>query len=290
MDSFAKNADEKWLVVVTPVLNGAEFIEETISNVVSQRGNFMLRYHIQDGGSSDGTVELIRKWERQLTGSVDQHDRQLVFSWDSSKDCSMYAAINSAYAHAYRSLEEKSAECSIMTWINAGDLFSTNSFAAASAFFDQHTEFDWLTGMAAIISESGVPLQVYSKPEAFSQRDLAFGYHDGRRSPFVPQEGTFWRRSLWDRAGGLDTTLKSAGDWDLWRRFAQFAALAKMEMVLGYHRLHRGQLSENRQKYYSEVDCNVERVPSEAELRNFGFKIVFDGNLKRWHAQRVDGI
>lgn len=276
------------LVVVTPVLNGAAFIDETISNVVAQRGNFRLRYHVQDGGSSDETLEILQSWEARL-GSARQGGREGVdFSWDSRTDRGMYDAITNAYEHVYGDSSVCDADASIMTWINAGDLFATSAFRTALEFFDRHQEFDWLTGMAAILTESGASAQVYGDPEAFSQVALARGYHDGRQLPFVPQEGSFWRRSLWARSGGLDRSLRYAGDWDLWRRFAMWAPLARMQNVLGYHRLHRGQLSEDGARYYAEVDSMQGNEAGMSELRDFGFKIVYDANLNRWHAQQID--
>src|SRR6202165_4011654 len=92
--------------LVTPVFSSARYIEQTILSVISQQYP-NLEYFIVDGGSTDGTLDIIRKYERQLSG------------WTSERDSGMYDALNRGFA---RSTGE------IMGWISATDMMHTRSF------------------------------------------------------------------------------------------------------------------------------------------------------------------
>jgi hypothetical protein len=95
---------------------------------------------------------------------------------------------------------------------------------------------------------------VSSPVRAVPRQTLAAGLHDGRALPFIQQEGTFWRGSLWNRVGGIDRSFRLAGDWDLWRRFAAEAGHVAIDAVTGSHRRHPGQLTADMGAYYNEVD------------------------------------
>jgi hypothetical protein len=86
---------------------------------------------------------------------------------------------------------------------------------------------------------------------------LHAGLHDDRHLAFVMQEGSFWRGWLWQRAGGLRPDLRLAGDYDLWRRFAEWAALYPCDQVLAVHRRHPSQLSAQTSRYMEEIDKAV---------------------------------
>lgn len=85
------------------------------------------------------------------------------------------------------------------------------------------------------------------------------------------QEGTFWRTRLWERAGGVDTSFRLAGDWDLWRRFAAFSEYITLDTLTAFHRRRPGQLSSALNLYHSKVD---QRLASR-------------GHLFRWHREDI---
>jgi glycosyltransferase involved in cell wall biosynthesis len=276
------------VLVVTPVFNGARFIDETIASVVAQRGKFDLRYHVQDGGSVDGTVDILKAWEIKLTNLNPLGGAPIRFSWTSEKDVGMYDAVARGFEIVCRDVDLNDSHRTLMTWLNADDLFPVNAIWTACCFMAENLEFNWITGMSALMNESGAVVCVNHEPLGFSQLDLALGHHDGRRQrSFVQQEGSFWRRTLWQQAGGIARDMKLAGDWDLWRRFAVITPLCKLETVLGLHRRHPAQLSATMSGYHAEVDAFSHELVDTAGLSSHGFKALYDGTTGRWNAVEV---
>jgi len=273
--------NKKTVLIVTPVYNGVKFIDETIQNVLSQKGDYILYYHIQDGNSTDGTVELLRSWEEKINSS-NLGRTDIRFTWKSETDSGMYDAICRGFEYIFANLNEADRATSIMSWINSDDLFAVNSLRTVCSFFEEHTEFDWLTSMSCLMNEKGDVVTVLDEPEGFSQANIAAGFHDGRKLAFIQQEGTFWRYSLWQKSGGLSLSFRLAGDWDLWRRFALIAPLVKIQTVLGLHRRHSGQLSADSVRYFTEIDSS--KIGGyDLNLRKVGFKAVYDSTIFHWN-------
>ena len=125
--------DEKRLgttfFVVTPCLNAVATIDETIKSVISQSGDFWIRYHIQDGGSTDATVERLQYWEGVLSeGSSDVQCRGVEFSWVSEPDEGMYDAV----MKGFDSFEI--APRGLMTWINADDVLMPGALSTICSY------------------------------------------------------------------------------------------------------------------------------------------------------------
>src|SRR5260370_15485178 len=119
------------MIVVTPVMNAVAFINETIRSVVGQSGDFLLRYHIQDGGSSDGTVELLRKWESRLNRGNSSGGAEIKFSWISEPDRGMYQGINRGFSFVESEFANGDWNVAALTWINADDILLANSLKTA---------------------------------------------------------------------------------------------------------------------------------------------------------------
>lgn len=255
MSPAKTSEDPLTFLVVTPSRNAARYLDEAISSVVLQRGEFRIRYHIQDALSQDGTPEIIAAWRERLRGT-DMFFRganPIELSFDSRDDGSMYEAIQ----RGFEMLTAGRSACpdrTIMTWINADDRIAPDAFRTVAAFFERYTEERWVTGIAALLREDGVLADLRLDDWGYSRARLARGEHDGRHAPFVMQEGTFWRMTLWTAVRGLDARFRLAGDWDLWRRMAHHSRLVTLRAVLAHHRRRRGQLSENLTNYWAEVD------------------------------------
>src|ERR1019366_1022321 len=119
------------IAFVTPVRNSAKFIEATIQSVLAQEYP-NLDYFIVDGGSNDGTVEIIRKYENKISG------------WISEPDRGMYDAINKAFR---RTTGE------IMGWISATDILYPGGLRVVGSVFNDLPEIEWITGRPALINE-----------------------------------------------------------------------------------------------------------------------------------------
>ncbi|CAN5201778.1 hypothetical protein BH10PSE13_BH10PSE13_00010 [soil metagenome] len=235
--------------IVTPVFNGSDYIDETIASVVLQAGSFRLRYHIQDGGSTDDTIAIVKRWHDLVTsGALPLACKGLEFTYSSERDAGMYDAINRGF--------EKILPASgnpLMGWINADDRLAQGGLSTGLAICDAMPETKFFGGRVALLDQYGSNLGIHL-PITYSRPCMAAGLYDGRSLSFVMQEGTFWRAELWRICGGLNDRLKLAGDWDLWRRFAQHSEYASVDSVLGFHRRRPGQLSGQMDKYYAEVD------------------------------------
>ncbi|MEL6319516.1 MAG: tetratricopeptide repeat protein, partial [Cyanobacteria bacterium J06626_14] len=234
--------------IVTPVYNGEQYIDDTIYSIVTQAGDFVLRYHVQDGQSTDRTLEKIKAWENRLRSPDFVILCQgIEFSYESQTDKGMYDAIN----QGFQAIGLKPGD--YMTWLNADDRLAPGSLSTVASIFGSFDIVQWIGGRISLMNEQGLTTKIF-EPIPYSRQALKAGLHDGRKLSFDMQEGSFWRAELWNKAGGLNNTFRLAGDYDLWRRFAIYADLAFVDSVLASHRRHNKQLSRNFEPYHQEID------------------------------------
>lgn len=199
--------------IVTPSYGQGEFIEQTLRSVLDQ--NYpALEYYVQDGGSKDNTLEVLQRYADRIDG------------WESAKDNGQSHAINLG-------MVKTSGE--IMAWLNSDDLLMPGALARVAEFFEQHPEVDVVYGNRLICDEHGDEIGRWLMP---SHDDDVLSWAD-----FVPQETMFWRRRIWEKAGGrIDDSFRFAMDWDLLVRFRQAGAkFAHIPEFLGVFRVHSQQ-------------------------------------------------
>jgi len=248
--------------IVTPSYNQGQFLEATIRSVIDQQYP-NLEYIIIDGGSSDNSLDIIHQYEEHLT------------YWVSEPDEGMYDAINKGFALS-------SGE--IMAWLNSDDMYTQWAFRTVSEIFTA-LDVDWITTCFPLSwGVHGQPfcslVHGYSRNGFFNGENLFI--KGGFSSKFIQQESTFWRRSLWDRAGGyLDTTYSMAADFELWARFFRYADLIGVRAPLGGFRVHSSQQTAIARDVYLEQAREALRshggVPSTrlgAFIRRFSVKYV----------------
>src|SRR5205085_7923060 len=163
----------------------------------------------------------------------------------------LFAALNAGFA-------KSSGE--IMGWLNSSDLLQVNGLFTIGSIFRQLHEVEWITGRPTKISASGMTIDVLPLPRWSRERFLAGA------NKYIQQESTFWRRSLWQRAGGrLSTEFRAEGDFELWVRFFRHAQLYSVNALVGGYRLHDGALSASNMARY---DANCDRIAARevAEL------------------------
>ena len=231
--------------IITPNYNGAAYLEETIQSILNQ-GYDNLEYIIIDGGSTDGSVDIIRKYESRLA------------YWVSEPDAGLYHAIQKGF--------EKSTG-DIMAWINSDDKYHRGAFSIVTELFNQFPQIEWLQGIPSIYDEKGRTVMV-DHFRAWCKADIYLG-----RYQWIQQESTFWRRSLWDKAGAtLNTRLKYAADFELWLRFFRHAELYSLKALLsGFRFRSANQISQDfHLEYQQEVlDAIKNEVASlPADYRN----------------------
>jgi glycosyltransferase involved in cell wall biosynthesis len=212
--------------MVTAVYNGAADLEATICSIL-QQGYPNLEYIIVDDGSADETPEIIRKYERHLAYTTRHTNRGL------------YASLNVGYA-------QSTGE--IMGWLNASDMLHVNGLFVVGSVFRQFPEVKWITGRPTIFSPDGMTVEVRQIPRWSRYPFLASGVQ------YIQQESTFWRRGLWELAGGaMDASLRAEGDFDLWVRFFRHAQLYSIDALIAGYRLHEGALSLSNIDRYNQV-------------------------------------
>lgn len=195
--------------IITPAYNHVKFIEATILSVLNQK-DVDLEYIIIDGGSTDGTVDIIRKYEDRLA------------CWVSEKDRGQTDAINKGFARAGGD---------ILAWLNSDDTYEPGALAEAINYLDQHPDVGLVYGDAHFINSRG---EIIGKFPA-AQTDLA---RLRRGYVHIPQQASFFRASLWKEVGPLDPTFYFAMDYDLWVRLAAKAALVYRPGFWASFRMH----------------------------------------------------
>ena len=223
----------KWpkISVITPSYNQGQFLEECIDSILVQ-GYPNLEYIIMDGGSSDNSVEIIKKYEKYLS------------YWQSQPDGGQYAAIQEG-------LRRSTGE--IMTWLNSDDRFYRYTFGLIGLLYAQRPEVEWTMGLYSIIYQAKHSTEVNIIPFAWSRQKYLNKQY---KFPFIQQEGSFWRRSLWERSGAcLRTDLDLAGDLELWMRFFRHAQLYSLKFPTASYRIHGNQKAQlNLDKYFEEAE------------------------------------
>ena len=227
------------ITVVTAVYNGEEYLEATIRSVVAQ-GYPNLEYIVVDDGSTDGTAEIIRKYEREVS------------CWIRQENQGLFAALNAGFARS-------SGE--IMGWLNSSDLLQTNGLFTVGSVFAGLREVEWITGRPTKISATGMTIDVLPVPRWSGGRFLAGA------NKYIQQESTFWRRSLWEKAGGyVDPGYRAEGDFELWVRFFRHARLHSVNALVGGYRLHDGALSASNMERYNR-NCDAIAAREAENLR-----------------------
>lgn len=235
-------ADLPAIAIVTPCYNQARFLERTILSVVEQ-GYPNLQYVVMDGGSTDGSVDIIRKHAHLL------HD------WVSEADAGQYDAIERGFART---------DAEVMAWINSDDFYLPWTLRAVGTSFAQIPEMRWQTSFYPGFCDCNERCVSFHRASGFSRESFLDGRHcpnDQRFIGYVPQESTFWRRSLWTESGGLAARgADLAGDFDLWARFAEHADVHTTTSSLAVFRHQPAQRSLDVEAYTRECRASLGRV------------------------------
>ena len=208
--SGPRPASTRRISIVTPSFNQAQFVGETIESVLSQEGDFEIEYAVMDGGSTDGSPEIIRRYaERVAAGQWPLRCRGITMSWVSERDGGQTAAINAGLRHATGD---------VFGYINSDDLYFPLAFQRVMDAFEADPAADFVHGDGDVIDGNGTrQWEWLSRPYDHA---VMTSYHWlwNDFTNYILQQATFWRRRVRDRIGDLDPTCHFAMDAEYWIR------------------------------------------------------------------------
>lgn len=218
------NRDPSWLKIsiVTPSYNQRQFLERTILSVLNQ--NYPnLEYIVIDGGSTDGSVEIIKKYEKYLA------------YWVSEPDKGQADAINKGFS---KSTGE------ILAWINSDDIYLPNALCKVALCFKRKPHIDVVYGNRYRIDENDNVFDE-DRQTPFSKSGLlygGFGFY---------QVSVFWKRDIFHEVKGLEIKYKCCMDYDLFVKFAINNAKFKfIREFLGCFRIHGASKTSNLKEIF----------------------------------------
>ena len=196
--------------IVTPSYNQGRFLEETIRSVILQ-GYPGLEYVIIDGGSNDGSLEIIKKYEPFLT------------YWVSEKDRGQSNAINKGFERCIGD---------IYGWLNSDDLYTKEALQKVALYANKYKNAGAFAGGAQARNVKGKIISEKYPP--------GLTYHEILHwdTPNLPQPSCFFRKSVWEKCGPLDETLHFQMDYDLWLNIAQSFNFTMIPEILSIYLIH----------------------------------------------------
>lgn len=203
--------------VITPSFNQGKYIERTIQSVLNQKGDFELEHLIIDGGSTDNTLDILKKYK----GRID---------WVSEKDRGQSHAINKGFSKA---------KGDIIGWLNSDDLYEDGTIQKVMDIFKKDINCKWVAGRCRIIDENGK--EIRKAVTNYKNKWLArYSYERLLVEDFISQPAVWFRKSFLNEVGLLDENLHYTMDYDLWLRMGAKAEPAIINDYIASFRFYSG--------------------------------------------------
>lgn len=227
------------VTVAVPSFNQGRYLDQALESIFAQ--DLPVEVFVADGGSTDGTVEAIRRWEPRLSG------------WRSQADAGQSAAINEAIARG---------TAPYVCWLNSDDWWLPGSLAKLVAALESDAATPFAYGRVWNHDEAADARRRNYEVHPFSERFMA-------QINLVAQPATLIRRSAWEAVGGLDAGLQMAMDYDLWwRLYRRFGPPRFLDEPLAVNRVHAGtKTSTRRRDHYVEAMGVVRRHYGRVPLK-----------------------
>ena len=199
------------VTIVTPSFNQAPFLRAAVESVLAQDYPHV-EYIVVDGGSSDGSVDILKEFAGRL-------------SWESGPDAGQADALAKGFARA---------KGAILGWLNADDVLFPGALSQAAAYFQANPEVALVYGDAVYLDAAGRPLMPCRHVRPFDLRRLRYW------SDYIVQPSAFFRRTAYEEAGGIDRSLHWSMDYDLWLKLAARHRVAYLRRVWSGYRVQDG--------------------------------------------------
>lgn len=236
-------ADAPRLTIVTPSFNQAAFLERTIDSVLSQ-GYPNLEYFVVDGGSTDGSVDVIRRYEKHLAWWVSERDRGQV------------DALNKGLARATGEW---------VGWQNSDDVYLPGAFARFLESARAHPRAGVVAGCLLLIDENDAPIREVRYVRPTARALLAEGM-------VIANQSAWWRRELHDRVGLPDERYRCSFDFDWFVRLLRHARAEYVDEPLGALRLHGATKTSQQGRTFTAENAAIRAAwgePSTLEVAAF---------------------
>jgi glycosyltransferase involved in cell wall biosynthesis len=222
--------------IITPSFNQSEFLDKCILSVVGQHYP-ALEYIVIDGGSTDNSIQVINKYSDKIFYHV------------SERDNGHGDGLNKGFAVS-------SGE--IMGWVNSDDMLTPWSLNCISEVFTLFPHVHWIQGFASFWNKRGQMTSAKRNPKNIY--DYLIGNH-----AWIQQESVFWRRSLWEKAGGrISDKARFMVDGELWGRFFKYESLYTVDCVLGgWRNSGVNRAIANRHECIAEMESVIRKLRSE---------------------------
>ncbi|WP_193210820.1 glycosyltransferase family 2 protein [Luteolibacter marinus] len=242
------------LSIVTPVFNQARYIRQTIESVLDQKDD-RIEYIVMDGGSTDGTAEIIREYE----GRIDH--------WQSGPDGGQSNAIADGFSRA---------KGRYLAWINGDDFYLPGVLGKVLEITGSNPGVKLIYGDYVVIGQDGL---IEAKPKVSFDFDIClYSYL------MIPQPSSFWSRELYFDAGGINTKFQFAFDWDLFLRMGRDCAA---DEILHVHDLWSAfRLHDESKSVSAKARFREERGAIQGQFAEFKGG-PWEPLLRRWHLLRV---
>ena len=226
------------MTISVPSFNQGRFLDDALSSIFQQE--VPVEVYVLDGGSSDDSLEIIRKWEHRLAG------------WRSHADSGQAAAINEGIAQG---------RAPYVCWLNSDDWFLPGGLPTLFRELEAHSAAPAVYGRSwNVVQKTGKRAPVWVEP--FDESRLALRC-------IVSQPATLIRRSAWDAVGGVDDQLHMAMDYDLWWRLCkQVGALQFVDDFVAVSRDHEATKTRTlRRRHYQEAMAVVRKYHGHVPLK-----------------------
>jgi glycosyltransferase involved in cell wall biosynthesis len=219
------------LTVVVCSYNQAPFLRQALESLAAQRDVTRDEFEViaVDGGSTDGSADIIHEYESGLAW------------WVSERDRGQSHALNKGFARS---------SGNIQGWLCSDDVLEPHAARTVLDYFQSHPESRCVYGDAYLIDEQDRIVK--------SKREIPFNWFIWRYDyNYIPQPSTFWRSDLFQQVGGIDESLRVCMDGDLWARFSEVAAIDHVPTILSRMRLQKDQKTQRLKREGNEVQNQI---------------------------------